>query len=32
MIAEYKRQSLRVETSPNLVLLDISNLRRIVDE
>jgi CRP/FNR family transcriptional regulator, anaerobic regulatory protein len=31
-IAEYKRQSLLVETSPNLFLLDIPNLRRIADE
>ncbi|MGE5152909.1 MAG: Crp/Fnr family transcriptional regulator [Bdellovibrio bacteriovorus] len=31
-IAEFKRQSLLVETSPNLFLLDIPNLRRIADE
>jgi len=31
-IAEYKRQSLLVETSPNLCLLDIPNLRRIAEE
>lgn len=31
-IAEYKRQSLLVETNPNLFLLDIPNLRRIADE
>ncbi len=31
-IAEYKRQSLLVETSPNLCLLDVPNLRRIADE
>jgi CRP-like cAMP-binding protein len=31
-IAEYKRQSLLVETSPNLFLLDIPNLRRIAEE
>jgi CRP/FNR family transcriptional regulator len=30
-IAEYKRQSLLVETSPNLFLLDVPNLRRIAD-
>ncbi len=31
-IAEYKRQSLLVETSPNLFLLDIPNLKRIAEE
>ncbi len=31
-IADYKRQSLPVETIPNLFLLDIPNLRRIADE
>jgi CRP-like cAMP-binding protein len=31
-IAEYKRKSLLVETSPNLFLLDIPNLRRIAEE
>lgn len=31
-IAEYKRQSLLVETTPNLFLLDVPNLRRIADE
>jgi CRP/FNR family transcriptional regulator, anaerobic regulatory protein len=31
-IAEYKRQSLLVETSPNLCLLDVPNLRRIAEE
>jgi CRP/FNR family transcriptional regulator, anaerobic regulatory protein len=31
-IAEFKRQSLLVETSPNLCLLDIPNLRRIAEE
>ena len=31
-IAEYKRQSLLVETSPNVCLLDIPNLRRIAEE
>jgi len=31
-IAEYKRQSLLVEVSPNLFLLDIPNLRRIANE
>lgn len=30
-IAEFKRQSLLVETRPNLFLLDIPNLRRIAD-
>lgn len=31
-IAEFKRQGLLVETTPNLFLLDIPNLRRIADE
>ena len=31
-IAEYKRQSLLVETAPNLFLLDIPNLRRIAED
>jgi CRP-like cAMP-binding protein len=31
-IAEFKRQSLLVETSPNLFLLDIPNLRRIAED
>lgn len=31
-IAEFKRQSLLVETSTNVFLLDIPNLRRIADE
>ena len=31
-IAEFKRQSLLVETSANVFLLDIPNLRRIADE
>jgi CRP-like cAMP-binding protein len=31
-IAEYKRQSLLVEISPNLFLLDIPNLRRIAED
>lgn len=31
-IAEFKRQSLLVETSPNVFLLDIPNLRRIAEE
>jgi len=31
-IAEYKRQSLLVEVSPNVFLLDIPNLRRIAEE
>jgi len=31
-IAEYKRQSLLVETAPNHFLLDIPNLRRIAEE
>jgi CRP/FNR family transcriptional regulator len=31
-IAEYKRQSLLVETTPNNFLVDIPNLRRIADE
>ena len=31
-IAEYKRQSLLVEVSPNLFLLDIPNLRRIAED
>ena len=31
-IAEFKRQSLLVETTPNRFLLDIPNLRRIADE
>ncbi len=31
-IAEFKRQSLLVETAPNLFLLDIPNLRRIAEE
>ncbi len=31
-IAEFKRQSLLVETTPNLFLLDIPNLRRIAED
>jgi CRP-like cAMP-binding protein len=31
-IAEFKRQSLLVESSPNLFLLDIPNLRRIAED
>ena len=31
-IAEYKRQSLLVETKPNLFLLDIPNLKRIAED
>ncbi|MBK5966010.1 Crp/Fnr family transcriptional regulator [Thiocystis minor] len=31
-IAEFKRQSLLVETAPNLFLLDIPNLRRIAED
>jgi CRP-like cAMP-binding protein len=31
-IAEFKRQSLLVETAPNLFLLDIPNLRRIGED
>jgi CRP-like cAMP-binding protein len=31
-IAEYKRQSLLAETSPNVFLVDIPNLRRIAEE
>ena len=31
-IAEYKRQSLLVETEPNLFLLDIPNLKRIAED
>jgi hypothetical protein len=31
-IAEFKRQSLLVETTANVFLLDIPNLRRIADE
>jgi CRP-like cAMP-binding protein len=31
-VAEFKRQGLLVETAPNLVLLDVPNLRRIAEE
>jgi CRP/FNR family transcriptional regulator, anaerobic regulatory protein len=31
-IAEFKRQSLLVETAPNLFLLDIPNLRRVAED
>jgi CRP-like cAMP-binding protein len=31
-IAEFKRQSLLVETAPNLFLLDVPNLTRIAED
>jgi hypothetical protein len=31
-IAEFKRQSLLIETSPNQFLLDIPNLRRLAED
>ena len=32
IVAELKRKSLLVETSPNIFLIDTPNLRRIADE